>query len=119
MITGAIFNQNENLRGNLKACIDVLNVAAQAVQADMENEYLGLSKGDALVFSMAHAERQGIAKFMRRIRELAEVPRDTVGALEASYHGVTEFDRIAIDAEQEQAQIDASRKRINKTTKKK
>ena len=104
MITPEIFNRNEAMRKKLSDAMDVLEMAFHAVQAEDDAEWAAVLQHDALAYSMAYARRLGVIRFKERLRNLAQVHKETIGPIEATYAGTTPFDQIAIDAENEYKQ---------------
>ena len=99
MITSDIFKGNEDMRRKLGNSMDIIEVAYIAW---MNSQTSVAAVGhDALAYSMAYAKMHSVGEFMSTLRQLANLPIEHVGTLEAAYMGVDPFEEIALQAEQE------------------
>lgn len=90
------------MRKRLTEAMDIVELAFSAADVAEDERLSGATKPtDVFSFAVGHAERLAIVRFKNTIREMALIPREQIGPLEASYNGVDPFDQLAIDAKAE------------------
>lgn len=108
MILPEAFSKNESLRVALLKAKPIMDIAFHAAD-NAEDLEAQLDEANVLTNAQRHAQRIGIQRYKKRIFDMFRVPLDEPSPLLDSHMGLDPFDKLALDAEQEAAQSEASK----------